>query len=648
MGIFDVFSNSKSTATNSTQGDDTQTSTPLTDVTYPMPNTTPVTQPETDLSDQFSQFASSYDPNKDPLDIVNTAPVSPTLSEQQKITEPVEQVQPEQVQPLNNLGADFNTFQQDQIDNSGQVISEPSVQPVEQVVPMVIPTDIEQNSIPANDSKFALNQPYIDQTNQPQIQIDQGVVTPETQTTVMNDITPVEPNQVSPDQNLITNEQQISGSMLNGAGSVLDMQPTTTVNNIDSVPVTEVSPTVETPEASFNLDSALSSLSTQPTTNLSDVEVQPAEPVKLPETTANVSDTIEFGVSAPQEPVQQSAQAETPVPLTPEFKLDQPVPENTTLTTQENSSTQEIPELNNTQEQTLETSVLGSADSAENPINNKPQESAPATSQEVVLDTAASETTNPFINLDQVENKEVLPQEIADTKLNSSYESEDTSMIGKIALKNIKRLGFLGLSSKELNEGTKMDLTELSEAIGTMVEEYILDSSIGYSNDLLRGLSNKDLIIKSFVLKSAFSLFTQEPFDLKDFNNFTTYLFSDSLERVKNIIASSDALILVHSGGMNNLMEFFSAMSISTFYKDIGKPFVLLGNEWESLLSSLVSNKAIQQSEIDHILIASDSNELLSHLQKLDDNFVNQAASSDSKLRVIDLRKEDDELIYLK
>lgn len=580
MGIFDVFSNSKSSA----QGDDsqnTQASTTMSDVQYPIPDANAsqpvIQQSEQDVSDQFSQFASNYNPKNDPLDLTTFDNA---------------------VQ--GNTSTDLNAVAE-KIEPTSEAVNQTALSAVDTPIPgnpftsAALTQSEPQNILPATD-----------------LPLDQNVNPQE----ASNALEAAMQNLQTPE----TNQNQ-SATVQTADASV------PVPNNYDystlvaDEPQTPIQPEVQTQPA----EQVLTPAPETPVQEEPQVEVKPEVP------------TIEFGVSPSTAPQAQEPQGETP--LTPEFKAEEPVATNAAPETNEVEEGKQFENPDGTfgditteSEQNSDTMSVEVAKEFENPDGS-------------FGDVQAEPQPEPEI---QTPQPEVQPQKtVAPLSVTNNYQPEDTSMIGKINLQNIKKLGFIGLNAKSLNEGIKMDLQELSEAIGGMLDEYILDSSIGYTPELLRGLSNKELNIKSFQLKSAYSLFTQEPFNLTDYSNLTSYIFSDSLERLKSIIGSSDALVLVYSEGMNNLMAAFAVMNMADFYKEIGKPFVLLGNEWESLLNTLVTNKVLDQSVVSSILIASDSNELLSHLQTLDNNF-KKASTVDSKSKIVDLRKEDDELIYLK
>lgn len=543
MGIFDVFSNSKTSA----QGDDSQNTTSgMSDVQYPIPAANSATGSQATQSqdeDEFTTFANSLNAQNDPLDITNQ-----TASNNQPSQNVVE-TKPEVPVLDNPVNTNTNTY------------------------------DYSTLVAPEKPLETTTNQPTLEAN--PETQEEPTRTEPEIKTPAPTIEFGVSQNTDSPTP-ANSSEPTVTNAF---AGTEPSNTPTEVA--LEQQPVAEIKE-FENPDGSFGDVSATNS-----NTQLLQPEVEQNQ--------NNISSELEVKEFE-----------------NPDGSFGDVV--------QEQDQTPIIQTNINQFEQTL------------SDIEPKQFENP-----DISFGAESEAEPQPQAQVMMAPQPEVQPS-VQPSNIN--FEKEDTSMIGKINLKNIKKLGFLGLNTNQIDEGIKMDLTELSETIGNMIEEYIIDSSVGYAPELLRGLENKDLRIKSFQLRSAYSLFTQEPFNTNVYHNLTSYVFSDTLERLKNIIGSSDALVLVYSEGMNNLMSFFTVMNLSSFYKEMGKPFVLLGGKWETLLNTMVTENVLTQSDTKNILIATDSNELLAHLQTLDNNF--NSKSSDVKNRVVDLRKEDDELIYLK
>lgn len=202
-----------------------------------------------------------------------------------------------------------------------------------------------------------------------------------------------------------------------------------------------------------------------------------------------------------------------------------------------------------------------------------------------------------------------------------------------------KTVGFIGLNSQP-NSKVVEKITELSKKLSEFSEVFIIDSAKGYAKSVFESAKERGIDLTGMYLKPFHSEYSDEA-DLGNYDNFTVMMFSNTADKIKNIIKESDLLIMPEVFGLNNLGILFEVWSTSSMYPGQNKPIILLGKGWTAILSQLKNMFKLSDTDLSFVNVCTTTEEALIKIKELDSALLTKEVKAPR--RIIDLREEDDE-----
>ncbi len=459
----------------------------------------------------------------------------------------------------------------------------------------------EQNNLPVPDQDTAnsiINEPQPEVINN----FSNNSIDSQMSSNSLVGTLPVEP--------LETNTQSLDipteNSMTNTTTEVNGLNSTT--NNAE-LPVTEIQNNVVTEEVKTEPET---------TNNLSGLEIGVGEST-LPSEQNSQTDTMQSvaEVNGPENNTEVTASAENSVsaeqmPSVPTFETGMQVAPP--LMDELDSTNQSVEEI-----------------SAE-PITTTDLNMPVPTTVENVSETVTEQAAT---LIEANENPVVIPAAEA------AAEAAPTATVTPInfEMSYFKTVGFIGLNSQP-NSKVVEKITELSKRLSEFSEVFIIDSAKGYAKSVFESAKERGIDLTGMYLKPFHSEYSDEA-DLGDYDNFTVMMFSNTADKIKNIIKESDLLIMPEVFGLNNLGILFEVWSTSSMYPGQNKPIILLGKGWTAILSQLKNMFKLSDTDLSFVNVCTTTEEALAKIKELDSTLLTKEVKAPR--RIIDLREEDDE-----
>lgn len=264
-----------------------------------------------------------------------------------------------------------------------------------------------------------------------------------------------------------------------------------------------------------------------------------------------------------------------------------------------------------------------------------PESEVDAPGEEILEEVPEVKPTNDLILPDTV----ISTPEIEETPKESSVEST-VAPIANFEMSYFKTVGFIGLNTPQPNSKVVEKINDLASKLAEHAEVFILDSAKGYAKSIFDNGKQKQIELMGMFLKPFHSEYSDEG-DLGDYEDFTVMMFSNSADKIKNIIKESDILIMPEVTGLNNMSTLFDIWSTNSLYAGQHKPLLLIGKGWTNILSQLKSLFRLSESDLSFVTVCQTTEEALNKIAELDNAFINKEIKQPR--RVIDLREEDDE-----
>jgi len=271
---------------------------------------------------------------------------------------------------------------------------------------------------------------------------------------------------------------------------------------------------------------------------------------------------------------------------------------------------------------------------------------------ELIMETEPKIETTPVIEPQENVTTEIAMPEAqvespAEAALNiglqtkeSLSEKEPTVQNTPFEMSYFKTVGFIGLNVHQTNIKVVEKISELSKKLSEHAEVFILDSAKGYAKSIYDNAKEKQIELMGMFLKPFHSGYSDEA-DLGDYDDFTVMMFSNSGDKIKNIIKESELLIMPEVTGLNNISTLFDIWSTNSMYPGQNKPLLLIGKGWTNILTQLKSLFKLSEADLAFVTICQTTEEALAKITELDKEFINKEVKQQRK--VIDLREEDDE-----
>jgi len=248
------------------------------------------------------------------------------------------------------------------------------------------------------------------------------------------------------------------------------------------------------------------------------------------------------------------------------------------------------------------------------------------------------ETKEEKIEEEKVEEKEEIlkPEDISIPNILGDYT--------QIELTNFKTVGFVGLNTEEINENIATNISSIVEAFSQVLNEIIIDSNKGYGKEIINTLINlkySKLKLTGIFLRPSYSGYSDDSGTNINYEKYTSILYSNYLERFKHIVNVVDFFIIPEVSGLINFSTVFTLLSIQHLYVGQAKPVILIGANWKNIIQDFKDKLLFTSEEIQSIHIVSDSDEAISLIQKIDQEFSTKSPIPQRK--VIDMRSDNDE-----
>lgn len=249
------------------------------------------------------------------------------------------------------------------------------------------------------------------------------------------------------------------------------------------------------------------------------------------------------------------------------------------------------------------------------------------------------------IPTDKTSTEEIMPDtvisqpEVEESTKEAAIESSPVPPVN-FEMSYFKTIGFIGLNTPQPNTKVVEKVADLASKLAEHAEVFILDSAKGYAKSIFESGKQKQIELMGMFLKPFHSEYSDEA-DLGDYEDFTVMMFSNSADKIKNVIKESDILIMPEVTGLNNLSTLFDIWSTSSMYAGQHKPLLLIGKGWTNILAQLKNLFKLSDSDLSFVTVCQTTDEALSRITELDRTFINKEVKQPR--RIIDLREEDDE-----
>lgn len=259
---------------------------------------------------------------------------------------------------------------------------------------------------------------------------------------------------------------------------------------------------------------------------------------------------------------------------------------------------------------------------------------------DVNLSVTQAEIPEAEVNAQEVEEVPVVENLAADASVPQIEKESEGS-----AFKVFKNIGIVGLNVSNSDQSISEKLMELVRLLSSHKTNFVLDSGRGYGENLLNKLmERKEGNIIGAYLKPFYSDYSDEPKTKFNTPNYSTAIFSNQDLKLKYLIKASDVFIMPHTSGLSNMSLLFALLSNSYLYFGQHKPVILLGKEWNDVVSSLKSALKLNDVEAEQFVVCEEPAQVVELLKKLDVEYSGKSRVNVNK--VIDMRNESDESEY--
>lgn len=244
---------------------------------------------------------------------------------------------------------------------------------------------------------------------------------------------------------------------------------------------------------------------------------------------------------------------------------------------------------------------------------------------------------------DQLPNTTDLVQPVEEQSVDTRQVENSSSVVSSIenfSISFFRTIGFVGLNTQQTNLKVVEKLNELANKLADFADVFIIDSAKGYAKTIFDTAKTKNIELTGMYLKPYHSTYSDEA-ELGDYDNFTVMMFSNSLDKVKNLIKESDIIVMPEINGLTNLSALFEIWSTNSLYPGQNKQLILLGKGWSTILTQLKTLFKLTDKELTYINVCLTTEEALAKISELDKEYLTKEAKQPRK--VIDLREEDDE-----
>ncbi len=626
MGLLDFFQNGSN---NNAQGDNTNppavpdfasiqqsyTNQSLANVSYPMANPAPVVPtaspvtPQTNITqDQTQQYPGLQNlqmPTMQPGAAVAPVPFVPDMTAQPMpapINEPMQSQAP--------MVSDVQPTQPETQDVPSYEYVDPSKHPV---LPAVIPNQGHIETMPEG-IKVTTFEPA---TEAPSAEPVQEVAPENTQP--VTDVQPIEQTIIQPQENT----QLEQNTWIQPEATI--PQPEV-VNNFEANTVEQP---VQTPTTGFDASMFKTEVTT-PTEQPAELQMPDLAPVTEPVVEQPL--TPEVPVTSEVETVPESTPETKPEDLMTGLEIgvgesttpEQPLVSDVTPELEVSVPTEVTPEVAPELEIQSEPNVE---------LNTEvPNAEMPAQETFVPETTQVNEVLPAVTMQDEVQTENVPAPE-------KNIESTPVVQPTNFEMSFFRTIGFIGLNSQP-NIKVVEKVNELSSKLAEFAEVFIIDSAKGYAKTIFDNAKSKGIELTGMYLKPFHSDYSDES-ELGDYEDFTIIMYSNTADKIKNIIKESDLLIMPEVFGLNNLAILFEVWSTSSMYPGQNKPLILVGKGWTTILTQLKSMFKLTDSDLGFVSVCTTTEEALSRIKELDSVLITKEVKAPR--RVIDLREEDDE-----
>lgn len=499
------------------------------------------------------------------------------------------------------------------------------------------------NPIPEQEEKDIPSYEYVDPSKHPvlpEVTPDQSHT--ETMPEGIKVITYETQNQQSqlPQQNSVQTEQQTDPSQSVESNLTTNSDTNSMLEQgtlPEQLPNNEFNSTTEVSNSSVLPDQSLQMPQSEAVSEIS----QPTE-LQMP-STENVEPVADSTLPQPETPVEQSTEVTTPEIEIGVGSQSMPVLADAS-TNMAQSSDFQVPSAEPTApESNLE-------------LNSTIE--APEASSNVDLPSTTEVAENTGLQMDQMQEAQ-----ITDENKNSADDSDASKMVvnpqvdsvventakvesapdaspAELEISYFRTVGFIGLNTQQPNLKVVEKVKELSDKLSEKVEVFILDSAKGYAKGIFDSAKSHGIELMGMYLKPFHSNYTDEA-ELGEYENFTIMMFSNSGDKIKNIIKESDLLVMPEIYGLANVSTLFDIWATSSMYPGQNKPIILLGKGWTSILSQMKNLFKLSDSDLKFVNVCQTTDEAIVRINELDKELVSREVKQPKK--VIDLREEDDE-----
>lgn len=221
-------------------------------------------------------------------------------------------------------------------------------------------------------------------------------------------------------------------------------------------------------------------------------------------------------------------------------------------------------------------------------------------------------------------------------------EKEPAKTKNRLELKTIKNIGFIGLNSNLLNNGVSEELRELAFMLSEQKASIFIDSNKGYGLSVIEGAKRASVKhLTGIYFKPYFSNYS----DFAEINigisEYSQYLYSNYLDRLKSLVKNVDLFIVPETSGVINTAQIFTVWGLSNLYLGQNKPIILIGKQWNDTVTVLKDSLKLNTQEIQSIEIAHDAGSAIDIIMKMEKLYSGKVPVNVKK--TFDMRSESEE-----